>query len=347
MKQIFRAVHYLHSSGVVHRDIKPENFLLLRDGPITNNVVKLVDFGFAREWKQGQVLTTKVGTPFYVSPQLLDGNYDNKNDIWACGIIMYALLIGHPPFMGKTDHELFGMIRRAQLQFSKSAAKRVSTNAMDLIGWLLTYEQRCRFSAQQALEHCWCRKNTVTSPSASLQLGLVANIRNFQQQNKLKKAAIRVLVGQLNADLPAISSLREMFVELDVDNDGLLTTEELWLGLERAGMEIIPEEELLALQRGMDTDKDHKINYTEFLAATIDRHLYTDETRCRNVFDVFDLDSDGYITQPDVRMLLSGSGPAKATDERDATKLVAQIDRNSDRKIDFEEFLHMMRSGAL
>merc|ERR1719343_855684 len=149
MQQMFRAVNYMHNSGIVHRDLKPDNFLLLHDGPIAHNVLKVVDFGFARDWRPGQVLTTQVGTPYYISPQVLDASYDNKSDIWSCGVIMYILLVGHPPFVGKTDLELFAAIRRAHLKFSKSAWKRISDDAIDLITQLLWFDPRYRYSAKQ------------------------------------------------------------------------------------------------------------------------------------------------------------------------------------------------------
>merc|ERR1712048_906211 len=104
------------------------------------------DFGFARDWQPGQILTTKVGTPYYVSPQVLDGSYDNKSDVWSCGVIMYVLLVGYPPFVAATDYELFAAIRRAQLTFSKSVWRQISANAVDLITQLLKHEEQCRLS---------------------------------------------------------------------------------------------------------------------------------------------------------------------------------------------------------
>jgi calcium-dependent protein kinase len=339
MQQIFRMVNYMHNSGVVHRDLKPENFLLQHEGPIANNLLKLVDFGFARDWRPGQVLTTKVGTPYFVSPQVLDACYDNKSDIWSCGVIMYILLVGHPPFMGKTDQELFDSIRRAHVNFSKNEWKYISEDARDVITWLLKHEPRCRYGARQALDHRWTECQAPRAPEVQLHPGLVSNIRTFQQQNKLKKAALHVLAGRLETESAAISPLRRIFTELDIDGDGLLTNEELRAGLEKMSVDGSMGEDLQGLARGMDTDGNERIDYTEFLAATIDRQSYTEENICKCVFDVFDINGDGSITQAEIRKMLS------ADETRSAADLVAQVDENGDGTIDFQEFMCMM-SGA-
>merc|ERR1712048_638554 len=148
MQQILRAVFYMHESGIVHRDLKPENFLLLNKRPLDSNVIKIIDFGLSTHWSPGQVLTTKVGTPYYVAPQVLAGAYDNLCDLWSCGVIMYILLVGYPPFGGKTDKEVFAKIRSGQLHFEHSDWRYVSTDAQDLIKLLLKVNPQDRFSAE-------------------------------------------------------------------------------------------------------------------------------------------------------------------------------------------------------
>merc|ERR1712048_1486635 len=93
MQQIFRAIFYMHESGIVHRDLKPENFLLLDKGPLEKNTVKIIDFGLSTSWSPGQVLKSKVGTPYYIAPEVLEGSYCNLCDLWSCGVIMYILHI--------------------------------------------------------------------------------------------------------------------------------------------------------------------------------------------------------------------------------------------------------------
>jgi len=101
MDQMLRAVLYLHRLCICHRDLKPENFLFLTNRPINSNVLKLIDFGLSVACSPEEELTEVVGTASYVAPQVLFRKYNNQCDLWSCGIIMYIMLCGHPPFRGR------------------------------------------------------------------------------------------------------------------------------------------------------------------------------------------------------------------------------------------------------
>merc|ERR1719334_1449185 len=103
MQQIIRAVYYMHENSICHRDLKPENFLFMTKDPIESNYLKIIDFGLSCKFSPDKVMETKAGTPYYVAPQVLSGKYDHQSDIWSCGVIMYVLLCGYPPFFGDTD----------------------------------------------------------------------------------------------------------------------------------------------------------------------------------------------------------------------------------------------------
>merc|ERR1719356_1750783 len=90
MQQIIRAIYYMHENKVCHRDLKPENFLFMTKDPISSNVLKIIDFGLSAWFEPGQTLTTKAGSHFYVSPQVVQGRYDRMCDLWSCGVIMYT-----------------------------------------------------------------------------------------------------------------------------------------------------------------------------------------------------------------------------------------------------------------
>eukprot|EP00923_Selenidium_pygospionis_P038206 GHVN01066753.1.p1 GENE.GHVN01066753.1~~GHVN01066753.1.p1 ORF type:complete len:436 (+),score=36.50 GHVN01066753.1:1403-2710(+) len=104
MKQILLAVSYCHSQGVAHRDLKPENFLFLNETP--DSPLKLIDFGLARRFAHSRAMQTKAGTPYYVAPQVLLGNYGPECDVWSAGVIMYILLCGYPPFNAPSDRSI-------------------------------------------------------------------------------------------------------------------------------------------------------------------------------------------------------------------------------------------------
>merc|ERR1711972_1044110 len=196
--------YYMHENHVCHRDLKPENFIFSTKEPIEKSLLKIIDFGLSCKYTTGQVLTTKAGTPYYVAPQVLAGKYDQLSDLWSCGVIMYVMLCGYPPFFGETDAEVLSKVRLGNFSFNQADWKNISEDAKNLIRMLLKMNPRDRYTAAQA-------KNL------SLQDNFVDNLRSFRSQNKLKKAALHIIAGQLTDD--KIKALRDTFVSLDGNGD--------------------------------------------------------------------------------------------------------------------------------
>jgi calcium-dependent protein kinase len=95
----------MHTIGVVHRDIKPENIMLTQEGEL-----KLIDFGLSKQFKHGKKMKTVLGTPYYMAPEVLEGQYDTKCDMWALGVLMYVFMSGYLPFQGANRNEVFTKI---------------------------------------------------------------------------------------------------------------------------------------------------------------------------------------------------------------------------------------------
>ena len=117
MKKILSAINYLHSLNICHRDLKPENFLFSTEG--SHHEVKVIDFGLCRKFCENSDMHSVVGTPFYVAPEVLYGNYNKECDVWSLGVILYALLVGYPPFRGRTSEEIFNAVRKGKVDFSE------------------------------------------------------------------------------------------------------------------------------------------------------------------------------------------------------------------------------------
>lgn len=343
MQQIMRAVNYIHESGVVHRDLKPENFLLLNKGPIDTNCVKIIDFGLSCERKNGEMLSTKVGTPYYVAPQVLAGRYDNMCDLWSCGVITYILLVGYPPFAGHSDAEVFAKVRAGNVSFERSDWRFISNDAQDLIRQLLKMNPRERLTAHEALNHEWIKCAAPRAAQVSLRPGFVESLRTFRYQSKLKKAALHVIANQMSEG--DIKAMRETFLSMDGNGDGQLTMDELKTGLENAGFgDAISD--LADIVQSIDSDGNGNIDYTEFLAATLDSKAYLKEEACRAAFRTFDLNGDGRISQAELFQVLNTDGIPEAVGLRRVEELVAEVDINGDGDIDFEEFMTMMRTNS-
>merc|ERR1719433_599706 len=340
MQQILRAVLYMHESGVCHRDLKPENFLFLTKDSICGNVLKLIDFGLSRTFTPGEYMTTKAGTAYYIAPQVLAGKYDASADLWSCGVIMYILLCGYPPFTGQTDYDVLRKVRLGHISFAANDWKHVSRDAKDLVHMLLKYNPRVRYTAKQALDHRWIKRQAPSKCAPQLKCNLVDKLRTFHSHNKLVKAALHIIAGQLNEE--QICSLRETFIKLDVDSDGYVTVGELKAGLNSAGFQELPGD-LKDIMEGVDADGSGAIDYTEFLAATLERHQYIQEDVCWCAFKVFDLNGDDKITMDELKKVLRDGSVEEAVGPETTKVALQAVDKNGDGSIDFDEFMLMMR----
>jgi len=147
MKNLLEAVAHCHRLGVAHRDIKPDNILF-----DSADNLKLADFGSAEWFGDGRSMSGVVGTPYYVAPEVLLGReYDEKVDVWSCGVILYIMLAGIPPFYGDSAAEIFEAVVRANLRFPSRIFRTVCPAAKDLLRKMICRDSSRRFSAEQAL----------------------------------------------------------------------------------------------------------------------------------------------------------------------------------------------------
>ncbi|XP_052189172.1 serine/threonine-protein kinase PEPKR2 [Diospyros lotus] len=149
-KELMLVIKYCHEMGVVHRDIKPENILLTTSGKI-----KLADFGLAMRVANGQRLTGLAGSPAYVAPEVLLGNYSEKVDIWSAGVLLHVLLTGALPFQGDSLEAVFEAIKNVKLDFHSGIWESISKPARDLIERILTRDVAARITADEVLRHPW------------------------------------------------------------------------------------------------------------------------------------------------------------------------------------------------
>uniref|UniRef100_A0A8C9T800 calcium/calmodulin-dependent protein kinase n=1 Tax=Scleropages formosus TaxID=113540 RepID=A0A8C9T800_SCLFO len=183
--QILDSVNHIHQHDIVHRDLKPENLLLA--SKCKNAAVKLADFGLAIE-VQGdqQAWFGFAGTPGYLSPEVLRKEaYGKPVDIWACGVILYILLVGYPPFWDEDQHKLYQQIKAGAYDFPSPEWDTVTPEAKNLINQMLTINPAKRITAQEALKHPWvCQRSTVASMMHRQET--VECLKKFNARRKLK-----------------------------------------------------------------------------------------------------------------------------------------------------------------
>jgi len=345
--QIMRSMYYLHKHKISHRDLKPENFLYLNNKP--DSPIKMIDFGLSRKFmgaeekkeksddqftgRRNNRFTTKVGTPYYIAPEVLQGNYDESCDIWSAGVLLYILLCGYPPFYGKNDNAILASVRKGVYDFEGKEWKTVSESAKDLIRHMICPPEK-RLTAEGVLHHEWMKSTEKKKESLSLNFN---TLKSFVNSEKLKKVALTYIATQLSGS--EIEELAKLFQKLDTNGDGVLSLEEMQAGLKGLSHRSKDIEEIM---KNLDTDKSGEIDYTEFIAATMEANLYLKEERLAAAFRMFDKDGDGKITAEELMEVLEKEDGSAKKDKSYYQGMIKECDKNGDGAIDYNEFIEMM-----
>ncbi|XP_074479688.1 calcium/calmodulin-dependent protein kinase type II delta 1 chain isoform X17 [Sebastes fasciatus] len=197
IQQILESVNHCHVNGIVHRDLKPENLLLA--SKLKGAAVKLADFGLAIEVQgEQQAWFGFAGTPGYLSPEVLRKDpYGKPVDMWACGVILYILLVGYPPFWDEDQHRLYQQIKAGAYDFPSPEWDTVTPEAKDLINKMLTINPAKRVTATDALKHPWiCQRSTVASMMHRQET--VECLKKFNARRKLKGAILTTMLATRN-----------------------------------------------------------------------------------------------------------------------------------------------------
>ncbi|XP_052202313.1 calcium-dependent protein kinase 33-like isoform X2 [Diospyros lotus] len=287
-----------------------------------------------------KVYSDIVGSAYYVAPEVLNKNYGKEIDVWSAGVILYILLSGVPPFWAETEKGIFDEILRGQVDFRSQPWPSISTGAKDLIRKMLTMDPKKRITAAQAIEDPWLKEDGEASDKPLDNVVLV-RMRQLRAMNKMKKLALKVIAENLSKE--EIQGLKQMFDNMDTDGSGTITLEELKTGLSKLGSKLT-ESEIKALMDAADVDQNGTIDYIEFITATMHRHRLEEKENLYKAFQFFDQDGSGFITRDELRRAMTQYGMG---DEATLDEVLEDVDTDKDGKINYEEFVAMMRKGTL
>ena len=347
MYQIFSAVNYCHKMHIVHRDLKPENILIVAKDREGLPTIKICDFGTSKLFEKGAVERKLVGSSYYIAPEVLKKHYNEKCDVWSCGVIMYILLSARPPFGGEDDNEIMERVATGKYDLESPPFNKLSKNSIDLIKRLLTMDPEQRISAEQALNHPWFKEfksqeiyNRINDSDTIKNL--IGNLKKYRRTSIIQETALAYLVHHFPQIKDVVNSCK-LFNQIDKSGDGKITKAELLRGLSERYKSDTLEADVEEIYKNLDMDNNGYIGYEEFVRAAVSKEYFVRDNVLRFAFRYFDKDGSGEITFDEIEALFSQSISDKTKVHETLVNIIKEVDKNNDGKINFDEFSKVMK----
>ena len=347
MYQLLSAVNYCHKMHIVHRDLKPENILIVSKDKEGYPTIKVCDFGTSKIFEKGAVQRNLVGSSYYIAPEVLKKNYNEKCDIWSCGVIMYILLSARPPFGGNDDNDIMERVSIGKYDLESSPFDKLSSSALDLIRKCLTMDVNQRISADECLKHPWFKENKSQEMYNKINDGntmknLIENLKRYRRTSVIQETALAYLVHHFPQIKDVINSCK-LFNQIDKSGDGKISKKELLKGISERYNSKTLEKDIDEIYKNLDMDNNGYIGYEEFVRAAVSKEYFVKDNVLRFAFRYFDKDDSGEITIDEVEQMFAQSIPDKKKVHDTLKAIVQEVDRNNDDKITYEEFCIVMK----
>ena len=331
MKQLLSAVNYMHLNNITHRDLKAENFLYVDKN---SSDVKICDFGMSiRNYRNK--MKSIAGTPYYLAPEVFKGPYTKACDVWSLGVFMFFILTGKHPFKGSNLESIYEKSSKGVINLDLSQLAGLSSEGQDFLKNMLEIKPNKRISSKQALSHSWFQKSS--EQSAAIPETVFKSLLKYKAKNKLWQEAFKIVVKNLSNT--QINSLRQAFISLDTTNSGFITAHDLQESMKSHGFNLALEE-TEAIIRNCSYIQSGKINYSEFLVATLNKKALMNEEIMWEAFKIFDKKGQGKITAQDLDAALKQAG-CEFT-EQEFNELIAEAKLTSNSEIDYTNFKVIM-----
>ena len=349
--KVLLAIAHCHSRGITHRDLKPENILYENNEPDAE--IKIIDFGLSRKYAKDEKMHSVLGTPYYVAPEVLKGNYNEKCDIWSIGAMTYLLLSGQYPFNGGSDKEIFDQILNSNINFNLFKWNKISNNAKSFVKLCLEKNPDKRPSAIKALDHPWfANVLNETHKVENLRAGILLNIKNFKIKEKFKQMIMKYLLNTMEED--ELKIYKSAFFAIDFFHNGCVEQPELKKAFELKEIPI-SDEEINHLYKILDQNLKGAMDYTEFLMAGVNqKNLFTTE-KLTKAFNYFDINKSGFIENSDLYDSLLRMG-RECININDINSFIYEVLKNIDdnkeldknldifTKVSYEDFLKIFQN---
>ena len=278
MYQILSSINYCHNMNIIHRDLKPENILIVDRNKNNFPRIKVCDFGTSKMVEKGAVQKKLVGSSYYIAPEVIKKNYDEKCDIWSCGVILYILLSGRPPFGGEDDGEIMRNVKKGKYDLESSPFNKCSKSVLDLIRKLLVMDKNKRISAQEALLHPWFKEQKAKElynqiKDENIIKKLLENLKKYKRNSVIQETALAYLVHNFPQMKDVVNSCK-LFNQIDINGDGKISEEELYKGLSTKIKSSTLKDDVRQIFKNLDMDNNKYIEYEEFVRAAVSKEKF-------------------------------------------------------------------------
>lgn len=329
------AVAHMHKMGISHRDIKMENIML--ENRSADAQIKLIDFGLSTKFQPDENLTDGVGTIYTMAPEVLQGDYTYQADMWSVGVITYILIANRKPFYSPKRRTLVQKILEADFSYEDDKWINSSCEIKDFIKSLIELDPKKRLTAEKALESEWLTKlNNDEEIDLEYLEALQQKMCVHADSSILKKMSLLVVAHRSAGK--DVSDLRNAFKLYDENNDGLISYEEFKTVLDKVGYK---EERIKELFDELDVDKSGMINYTEFVAATLETQGRIEEDKVAEAFSRIDSDGTGRISLENLRAFIG-----QDTKSQFLKQTIQELDRDNDGEVSYNEFRSLFERRA-
>eukprot|EP00915_Cephaloidophora_sp_WS-2016_P003395 GHVH01004547.1.p1 GENE.GHVH01004547.1~~GHVH01004547.1.p1 ORF type:complete len:686 (+),score=76.45 GHVH01004547.1:47-2104(+) len=375
-RQITSALSYLHKLGIAHRDIKPENLLFLDTSE--NSSIKLIDFGLSSTMDhilatrhevvekrsmgisrilgrfgisdkflkssgktRKRIIMQRAGTPHYMAPEMIKGEYDQECDMFSMGVILFQCLTGTHPFFTPgvdTEQNVRDKILYYEPKCNGPLWNGVSFAARDLCQRMLAKNPKKRISSTDAMEHRWIKPSTPAPGRQSLlTASILDNLKDWKNMSSLKQAVLHMVASRLSET--EIADLRRHFEKIDTKQSGSVCLADLRKACLEAGLTdkcADIDESLNAIVESLDyTGQGLNIGYNEFISALLTKRKSIEDKELIDIFQQFDVEAKGYLTTKELQNLLKSNSSKES--------MVSRLESANEQKVTLSEFMDLVR----